>query len=406
MDLRLSFNESTMRSSATSILLSLTLGSTLLVPRSASAAEPACAHPAVSRFWQRTEALCTRARALKAEREAQPTPAPAEAPPDGAAAPEQPAPIPLPPFCATPGTLPDFASGSLADREAALTAAAAATGVPPEALGELKEQAPVVAALWLDELASRLAPESTFQTGAGADLLVSELVGAVCKQGARPWLEATCSPFGSEPALLELRKRLLLDVMKLPARAATVNQALAAEERLRATVALALLDAATSASGPYELAASLARLTAPAEVEQWCSASDAAAPKDDAAIASSLLLRLLADGPALDRPDSYYEAVVTHALGAARGGQAQLSAASRTALRQLLGALRALRKTSAAATPPESAELITRLERLTTVATSLLVVVRDQPFVLPPSPIKLGRAVLEADLDVALQQAL
>ncbi len=384
-----------MRSSSSALLLTVILASTLRAQQ-ASAETPTCAKPAVSRFWGRLDAFCTQAKALKIQQETA-----QETVPEG----ERTAVIAVPPYC-EPKAIPDFASGSLSAREAELGAAATAAGLGDAALGELKQAAALESAVWLDALAARVAPESAFRTGAGGDLLVSELVSHVCKSTAKGWLEATCAPFGPGPALPELRKRLLLDVAKLPARAAAQNQALDAEQRLRASVALALLDAATSSGGPYELAAELARLAAPQQVERWCSADDSAPPKNETlSTAAFVLLRVLADGPALDRPDAYYEAVIAKALGAVRGQDVQLSRATRTAVRELLAALRVLKKQAAGATPPGPAELVARLDQLSIVTASIIAIVRDQPFAVPLSSRNLARAVLEARLDAALDQA-
>jgi hypothetical protein len=273
---------------------------------------------------------------------------------------------------------------------------------PRPELGPSTEALEVLAGDYLEALSQRLASDSSLRTGAGVDLLVGELVGHVCAEpGVRQWLPASCglAPGRDAAALLQLRRRLLADLVTLPRRMAERQGSLSAQSaELRAT--LALLSAALSPDPLWQLAEQLAPASASACELPALEPPPAA---DVAARAGQLLQRLLADGKKLDRPASYYEDVTRRELMRLRG-EATLSPETLAASAELTRALLAV----ASAAGTDATALEARLRQLATLLQAALraVAPTSQPVALSTSGIELAQAALRGELELVASRAL
>lgn len=307
-------------------------------------------------------------------------------------------------YCQDRTRLPELASAGLSERASGLREVAALGGALP-ALDAVKVERTVdalheSAVSVLDGVAARTAPDSTLQGGAGTDFLVQQLLGQVCSSaGVAAWLPAVCAPLTPGDALIQLRQRLVRDLVFLPERAAE-RQGLQAKLPPEARATLALLAAATSTHAPQALALQLAE-AAGSQAEAWCRANDAAPPGSDSLVlAGYLLLRLLADGAALERDDAYYERVI------AKTFQRAQRPLSPSALRASQGLVRALRRLGAGGAPRSAEEVAQRFDALTQTLDALLSLVLGRQVVIPASGSALGKAILAADLEGMSRQAL
>lgn len=297
------------------------------------------------------------------------------------------------------GGLPQKAAASLAERQRELEAAAATLSTKLE-LGPSTEALEVLAGDYLDVLSQRIARDSSLRTGAGVDLLVGELVGHVCAEpGVRQWLPASCAlaPGRDGDALLQLRRRLLADLVALPRRTVERQGAASAQSaELRAS--LALLSAALSPDPLWQLVEQLAPASA-------CDLPSLEPPPaaDVATRAGQLLQRLLADGKKLDRPASYYEDVTRRELMRLRG-EASLSPETLAASAELTRALLSL----GSAARVDGTVLEARLGQLVTLLRAALRAVAppSQPIALSASGIELAQAALRSELELVASRAL
>ena len=343
----------------------------LLVSGSAHAA-PAC----VSRYWKQLDAFC--------------------ASPAQATASELPAASQQLRARCQPGAASELASGSVAERERELAAAAASLNVE---LGPSTEMLELAAADYIGMLSERLAPDSALQTGAGTDLLVSELLRHLCGDaGVRAWLSHTCNEPPQAAALLELRKRLLLDLVTLPRRAAERDGRLtAASTEVRASVALA--SAALSADPLWTLAQELAP-------HATCNAAELSLPPAAApwGRAAQLIERLLADGAKLEQSEAYYELLLRKELQRLRS-EPELSAATLADAKVLLQTFERIQR---AGLPRTVEALQARLTELVKLVQAALRVVSAEPHAvqIPSVSIELVQAALRGELDTLVSRAL
>jgi hypothetical protein len=287
------------------------------------------------------------------------------------------------------------ASASLSERQRELDLAAAELKLQ---LGESVESVEAATADYLALVSGRIAPDSALQTGAGADLLVGELVSHVCAEpGVTTWVPAVCQPLGEGPALLELRRRLLSDLVTLPRRSAERDGklgSLSAEVR----ASLALITAALSPDAAWRLVQELAP-------QGSCEAASLTEPPaaDVAARAAQLVARVLADGARLDRPAAYYELVLQKELQRLRQ-EATLTPATLAAAKDLLAALKAVQ---GARVPKDAAALEARLTDLARLLQAALQAVSTSQLVtVPTSSVELVRAALRGELEALASQAV
>jgi hypothetical protein len=358
---------------------------------------PSLAHAAdacVSRYWEQVEALCTKAAA------AAPPPAAAvtvEAAGEAVAPPPEVANVAAQTLkLCQPGVVSELASGSLSERQQELTAAAAALQIE---LGESTAGVELGAEQYLEALSQRFASNAALEGGAGMDLLVGELLGHLCAEnGVKTWVPESCSPKPGGPALIALRRRLVIDLVTLPRRMAERSGKLgAASAELRES--LSLLRAALSPDPIWQLVLELSPRGA-------CSLAELSLPPapDELGRAAQLLQRLLADGARLDRPQAYYEAVLQKELLRLRS-EATLSPATIDATKRALQAFLALQR----AAPTRGVETLeARLNDLVTLFQATLQAVSKSP---PPpllnaDVVDLTRAALGGDLEELATRAL
>jgi len=222
------------------------------LPSTAAAQGLTCRPAAVSRFWDRLDALCAAADRIGAA-------APADAATEAARA-------EVLAYCAAAGAPgarppPAFAAEPEARRLALLAGVAGLAGLPADAVPAAAELVLQPSPL-LDALARRVAPDAALQTGAAGALLVRELSERVCKEApVREWLPASCEPLAGPEPLLELRRRVVLDALRLPRegwRRVARNDRAATGLR----VAVAVLDTAVESLSAAQLARRLAEDTA------------------------------------------------------------------------------------------------------------------------------------------------
>jgi hypothetical protein len=183
----------------------------VVATQSRAQAEP-CPAPQVSSFWQQLDQLCTSARPLSdAAGSAQAGPGQIGAFAEVLA------------YCNAPAGSrlePAFAALPEVERMAALARAASQLGASPVAVALQQVHSSTLA----PALAQQLAPDARLATGAGTDVLVRELQTAVCDDPALSQaLPHTCAPLAAENTLIELRDRLLKDVLSLALKAAPAN---------------------------------------------------------------------------------------------------------------------------------------------------------------------------------------
>lgn len=288
------------------------------------------------------------------------------------------------------------ASQSLAEREQALQQLAAPLHVE---LGAEAEKLEIAAVDYLELLSQRVAADSMLQTGAGADVLVNEALTQVCAEaGIKSWLPESCRPHGTQPALLELRRRLLMDLVTLPRRQAERDGRLdGASQQVRAS--LALLSASLSPDAVRRLVLELLP-----DAACNSTALSPAPVSDPLARAAQLLQRLVADGARFGRSDAYYLSVAQNELQRLSPG-VPVSSGRQQALRSLLRALRALER---AAAPTSAAALEARLGDVVLLFQSALeaVSVDATPPTLPQLGLELSQAVLRGDLEAVTRSAL
>jgi hypothetical protein len=163
----------------------------------ARAGGPTCRAPVVvSNFWDRFGVLCSQLERVKSS-----------------AAPNQEN-QQIVAYC-TQGVPPAFATRPDLERSATLTRLFSAAGVsdrhPAERTGR-----------WLrstlaDSVIGHRAGNRDLQMGAVGNFVVKQLVGEVCERPrVSTWLPATCGPYDSGQALVELRRRLVHDLLSLP----------------------------------------------------------------------------------------------------------------------------------------------------------------------------------------------
>lgn len=200
-------------------------------------------------------------------------------------------------------------------------------------------------------------------------------------------------------------------MVALPERYAPEPLALTAEARAKLDATLSLIDAALSGDPVRTLAGRLTARLGAEPIAELCREDDSAfshGATDGAALAGYLLLRVVADGPALDRGDDYYRAVIEQARSAA-GHAAPLSSSARSAVDTLLRELRALQGLQsqlAARGALAPAELVERARHLASLTGALLTIALDRPFVLPAQAPEFVTALLEARLGDALASGL
>jgi hypothetical protein len=290
-----------------------------------------------------------------------------------------------------------LASSSLAERQHALEVAAAQLQIQ---LGPGVAEVEALTADYLRTLSQRIASDSSLQTGAGVDLLVTELLSRICAEpGVASWIPAVCEPSPGSPALIELRRRLLADLVTLPRRVAEREGSLtAASAEMRST--LALLAAAFSANATWQVVQELAPQAGSCNAAQL---SSAPAP-DVPARAAQLVQRLLADGAKLERSDEYYERVLQKELQRLRG-ESSLTPALSAAAKEVLAAVKAIERAGA---PKDAAALEARSNELVRLLQAALraVAVDPTPITVPAAGIELTRAALRGELDVLANRAL
>jgi hypothetical protein len=122
-------------------------------------------------------------------------------------------------YCGAQHTSPPFAALGEAARQKVLLRVAQASGIDLSPTAAVKSAEPV--GTWLiTGVARRWVPDSKLQTGALLGSLTRETVSQLCgASGARDWLQSSCSPLPEASALVELRDRLVVDVVQLPRRA-------------------------------------------------------------------------------------------------------------------------------------------------------------------------------------------
>jgi hypothetical protein len=307
-------------------------------------------------------------------------------------------------YCQDRTRLPDVASGSLTERSLWLQKVSGLAGLGPKLDGVKAERLAKAARSTtlnaLDGVAARVAPDSTLGGGAASDFLVGQLLGQVCSEpGVSDWLKATCAPPSSGDAIVQLRGRLVVDLVDMPLRAAE-KKGLTAQPPAEVQAALSLIRAATSPDAARSLALELAA-RASAQADAWCAGDDRVAPprSDALALAGYVILRLLSDAAELDRPDAYYEDLVKKAF--VRAGH-PLSATSLVAAKQLVQALRQLERAGVPQTPEQA---LARLDTLTQTLDAVLTLVFDRPVMVAASARALGRAILAAELEDMSRQA-
>jgi hypothetical protein len=293
----------------------------------------------------------------------------------------------------------------------------------------------------LDHLSRQAASDRDLQLGAVGNYAVEQVVATSCSHpSVASRLVHACSVSNQPQALVELRKRLVLDIAALlrrqlrqPMRASQ----LPAPVRDGLRVASSVLDALTESAQLYHLAQRMVRDTAidaRGFLQSPCATRDeplrvrtASIPTeprtgdpslvamalppvmaqppsipfttDPLAVAGLLMLRILQDGPEMRQPDAFYVQALESELGAVYGqpgfrldlGRRQFAAQLVANIRQALGAQREL------ARAPDRATALSMLGQVfAQTAVSAVSVVVGQTLGVPPELRLLVDAVLGA----------
>lgn len=135
----------------------------------------------------------------------------------------------------------------------------------------------------LNRAAEALGSDSRLETGAAGDALVDAAIDASCNDTTRKYAGAACS---TPRGLVELRRRILLDALRLPA-SAYYLPGVSAEQREQLAVASALIDTWLTQGGVGDL---VLRLGAPPIRTEALLSGDCGAPVTTGRTAASLQL--------------------------------------------------------------------------------------------------------------------
>lgn len=166
-------------------------------PSLADASARTCRAPtSVSDFWQRMDALCAQLARLQ---QSPLLPADKQA---------------LTAYC-TGRVPPHFASRPEAERSAVLARIAAASGLPEPTPGW--RSLPYQRSVLVEAAARGLGGDRDITMGPVGNFAVEQVKEELCRATQLPrWFPATCDRYHDEQALLELRKRLVTDLLGLP----------------------------------------------------------------------------------------------------------------------------------------------------------------------------------------------
>lgn len=222
---------------------------------------------------------------------------------------------------------PPFAARDESDRANVLAAIAKAAAIelPPLGTPAVAQATTDVLGAADDELRRDPAPELGLL---GEKILGSALGGLCSAPSAKEVLRATCS-LGSTASLGALRVAVLRDVLDVFAKRAGEQ----------APGAVRLLDVVLTPGGLRAAAAAMPRALAPAN----CEGAACAAPARAGTIAAAFAIRVLADGPKLDRDKEHYRNIAAHLVSVeSKHPEAKLSASAVSAVDELVLALRAV----------------------------------------------------------------
>jgi hypothetical protein len=347
-------------------------------------------------------------------------------------------------YC-TSGTPPAFAATPEPERLAALSALASEAGAPLPTTASLS-RTPLLSDL-ADAAARRIVSDEALRVGVLGNEIVSQAWMVLCYESdVESWLPSLCAPLRSDEALLELRRRVVRDIAAIPTRMVERHATTMPPELLDSLrLASALLDTVSQSLELYHLAKRMAHDTvsdargavaAPCSANQlptdllrrsqntrlaWAGPERAMLaqrvgsglipeprPIDPLVVASRVLIRLLEDGPSLDRPAPYYVAVVENVLRRElQSPGLRLSPLQTAAAEALVSAIRSagqvLERQAAQGTGPEGfVETARAFSPVIEHAASLAANRRIAP---PPATVELVGALARGDLPAAMDFA-
>lgn len=346
-------------------------------------------------------------------------------------------------YCATRRP-PAFAEGAEADRLGALSRLVSGAGLPQPDLSPAivaSNPSPLI-----ETAARRLVSDADLETGALGNELVTQAWTVLCYEtDVEAWLPSLCAPMNDDQALLALRKRVIADIARLPSTALDrFAPQLPPEARETLRLTAAVLDTITQSFELYHLAKRMAHDTVSdvnAAVRNPCSLNDPepplrrraresvaqvvserlyqgqqlgvpgapnAAQLDPMVLASRVLLRVLQDGPALDRPDAYYAQVMENELRRALGNPGwALSPLQRQAAEALMRAIRAAKAIQARmpGSPDPRADLVELARTFASVVEHAASLAMNRHIAPPPAVVDLVAALVNGQLERALDVA-